>query len=184
MADDELTVRFPDEAPDAPPPWRTRLRGWAREIGITVGALVLLMGALSWLRSPDLPAQAPDFTLASLDGPSVQLSELRGKTVVLNFWATWCGPCRMELPGLVSFTAEHPDVPVLFIAVDGEPPALREFAAAHDMPLAQVLRIDRATSAAYGVHTLPTTVVVEPDGSVGSIYSGMLLPGMLWWMTR
>src|SRR5689334_10242414 len=69
------------------------------------GALVIGIAALGWaLLDARQPTNdiAPDFTLTAYDGASYQLSDLRGKVVVLNFWATWCGPCKGEVPGLVA----------------------------------------------------------------------------------
>jgi thiol-disulfide isomerase/thioredoxin len=177
-------VRAPDEAPSEPPaPLARRAGRLVRELGITVLALVVLWVGFGWLRAPDLPQAAPDFELVDLDGGRHTLAELRGKTVVLNFWATWCGPCRMEVPGLSAFARAHPDIPVLGIAVDGEPEALRK--AAKELGIDYlVLRADAATRAAYGVSTLPTTVIVGPDGTVRSAHAGLMLQPHLWWLTR
>lgn len=171
----------PEEAPLSP---ARRALGWVREIALTLAFGAALLVGVGWLRSPDLPASAPDFSLATLDGSRVALSGLRGQTVVLNFWATWCGPCRIELPTLVDFAADHPDIPVLYVAVDGEPEALRRFASEHDMPLKDVLVADQATYRAYGVSTIPMTVVVGPEGEISGIHAGILLRPLLWWMTR
>lgn len=183
--DHGLAVRFDDE-PDAPTPdpWGAKLRRWGRDLVVSVGGAGLLFAAIGWLRAPDLPAEAPAFTLPSLTGEQVSLASLRGQTVVLNFWATWCGPCQLEMPELVGFADRNPDVPVLFVAVDGEVDALRAFADSHGLPAARVLRADAAVKRAYGVSTLPTTVVVEPDGAVRAAHAGIVLLPQLWWWTR
>ena len=184
MSDDELIVRDPNEAPEAPSSRPKRLGRLARDLGLVGVTGVALLVGVGWLRAPSLPAAAPALSLPALEGPEVSLADLRGQTVVVNFWATWCGPCRMEIPTLVSFAEEHPDIPVLFVAMDGEPDALRTWAAARDMPLARVLRIDAATRAAWGVGTLPTTVVVDAAGQVAHAHSGLVFGPQLWWMTR
>ncbi|MDP2310078.1 MAG: TlpA disulfide reductase family protein [Pseudomonadota bacterium] len=182
--DDELRVRSPDEPPSEPPsPLSRRAGRLVRELAITLGALLLLWVGFGWLRAPDLPRMAPDFDLADLDGGRHTLADLRGQTVVLNFWATWCGPCRMEVPGLSAFARAHPDIPVLGIAVDGEAGALRKAAAELGLDYL-VLRADVATRTAYGVSTLPTTVIVRPDGTVRSAHTGLMLQPHLWWLTR
>ena len=155
-----------------------------RELALTlVFALVVLVG-VGWLRSPSLPQQAPDVDLSALDGTRLALAEHAASKVVLNFWATWCGPCRVELPTLVAFSQEHPEIPVWFLAVDGEPEGLRAFATEHGMPLSQVARISRRISEAYDPATIPMTVVVEPGGAIGHVHSGVLIRPLLWWMTR
>ena len=165
-------------------PVRARLWRWARSGLLYVAGFLLLFAAVGWLRAPSLPTQAPDFTLGTLTGETRTLSALRGQTVVVNFWATWCGPCRVEMPTLQAFAEANPDTPVLYVAVDGTPEALTAFAEDQGLPLDAVLVADRTTRAAYGVSTLPTTVVVGPDGAVRAAHAGIVLPPQLWWWTR
>ena len=148
---------------------------------LTLAAVVMWVAAL--VRSPDLPDTAPEFTLANLEGEAVSLSDFRGQTVVLNFWATWCMPCRIEAPALSRFARSHPDVPVLGIAADGTVAELRD--AVDDLGIDYlVLRGDREVLAAYDVGTYPTTVVVRPDGTIRRAYSGMLLDPHFWFIAR
>jgi thiol-disulfide isomerase/thioredoxin len=136
-----------------------------------------------WVRAPSLPTEAPAFTLADLHGQRVSLADFRGHTVVLNFWATWCGPCRMEIPTLSAFAAAHPDIPILGIAVDGTAAQLEKAAASFGITY-PVLVADKATLSAYGIGTLPTSVIVGPDGKVRSAHTGLMLRPHLWWLTR
>ncbi len=181
---DELVVRSADEAPAAPLTLRARLWGWARDLLVlVVGGAAVWFGA-GWLRAPSLPDAAPALAGTALDGTELDLAELRGKTVVLNFWATWCPPCRAEMPMLVDWAAEHPDTPVIFVAMDGSVEPVRSYVQQQGLPAGRVLHADRAVRGAWDVSTLPTTVVVGPDGQVRSAHSGLLLEPQLWWMTR
>jgi thiol-disulfide isomerase/thioredoxin len=152
-------------------------------IALFVLLFAVLQGGLGWLRAPSLPRQAPPFALPDLEGQTVALSDFAGQTVVLNFWATWCGPCRVEIPSFTRFAEKHPEIPVLGVAVDGSVEELRR--ARDELAMGYpILVADRATLHAYGVKSLPTTVVVRGDGSVRSAYAGMLFQPQLWWMTR
>lgn len=154
-------------------PWGPRLWRGVRDWGGTLLIGLALMQLVGWLRAPDLPEQAPDFALTGLNGEVVRLSELRGQTVVLNFWATWCGPCRAEIPSFTRFAAAHPEVPVFGIATEGGAAELTGAKARLGIGY-PVLMADQATLKAYKINTLPTTVVVGPDGRVKSAHAGIL----------
>src|SRR3989304_10161988 len=83
------------------------------------------------LRVPSLGEQVPSFTLRKDDGKVLALGDLRGKIVVLNFWATWCGPCIEEMPSLNRFTEKYAGkgVDVVAVSLDEDPDAYREFLA-------------------------------------------------------
>lgn len=157
--------------------WLRQIAGWIA----TFVAMVVVVQGVGWLRAPALPDEAPDFTLADLDGAPVSLSDFRGHTVVVNFWATWCGPCRMEIPSFSAFSDANPDVVVLGVAADGPAGKLRK--ASKDLGITYtVLQGDAATLAAYGVNTFPTTVIVGPDGAVQAAHTGILLRPQLAWL--
>ena len=132
------------------------------------------------MRAPNLPDRAPPFELVGLDGASVRLADFRGRTVVLNFWATWCGPCRLEAPTFAAFARAHPEITVLGVVADG--PAAKVRAAARELGITYpVVLGDAATFGAYGVTTYPTTVVVGPDGEVRSAHTGLMVRPQLAW---
>lgn len=168
-----------DGAPAGPRTWRRRLKEWGWTLFLAV-AVFQLVGAL---RAPSLPDEAPLFALQDLKGETVALEDFRGSTVVVNFWATWCGPCRVELPGFAEFARNNPDVVVLGLATDTDRAKLRKTVKDLDVDY-PVLLADPATVDAYGVESLPTTVIVAPDGSVRMVHAGMLFRPQLWLMTR
>ena len=152
---------------------------WLLALSLTAAAFWML----SWWRTPSLPDAAPEWTLSSLDGETISLSDYEGQTVVLNFWATWCGPCRTEIPEFRQFVSEHPDIPVLGIAVDGSVNKLRQFAKQNRINY-PVLKGDRAIQEDYNVSSLPMTVVVGPDGQIEDVHIGVMLASQLEWATN
>jgi thiol-disulfide isomerase/thioredoxin len=161
--------------------WRTAAR-WARDL--LVLAVVALVGgrAIGWLRAPSLPESAPPFELRDVAGQAVSLSDFEGQTVVLNFWATWCGPCRLETPAFDRFARAHPDVVVLGIAADGPAGKVRKVAEELGATY-PILMGDPATLAAYDVGLYPTTVVVGPDGTIRTAHAGLMFRAQLAWAT-
>jgi thiol-disulfide isomerase/thioredoxin len=107
----------------------------------------------------------PPLVLRDLDGKEHRLPDYRGKVVVLNFWATWCDPCREEMPSMQRLQDKLAGRPFAVLAVDfGEgPPRIREFL--KKVPVRFPLLLDRDTSAAtaWKVRVLPTTLVIGPD---------------------
>jgi thiol-disulfide isomerase/thioredoxin len=153
------------------------------KLALLLIVLAVVMQLWASLRAPDLPARAPAFELTDLGGRTVRLSDFRGRTVLLNFWASWCTPCRLEVPALSRFARANPEVVVLGIAGDDDPEAVRR--AVVDLePAYTVLFADAETLRSYDVDTFPTTVVVGPDGEVRRAYTGMLLDPHFMWAVR
>jgi thiol-disulfide isomerase/thioredoxin len=116
---------------------------------------------------------APNFELTGLDGASYRLSSFRGRVVFINFWATWCEPCKKELPAMQQFAGENDRAAVLAINVD-EPvdtvqTFLTEFGATE---LTVLLDPDLTAYDAYGVNRLPITFVVDPGGVIRYAHVG------------
>ncbi len=132
--------------------------------------------------SGGLPAPgkaAPDFTLKSLTGETVSLADYRGRPVALNFWASWCGPCQMEMP-VFEWLSRDPDWQVediVILAVNqGEPPSLvSQFVAAFGITFPVLLDADYAVSIAYNVRLLPTTYFIDKDGIIKEIKIGAII---------
>jgi peroxiredoxin len=116
---------------------------------------------------------APQFSAPALDGHGrVDLASLRGHPAVLNFWASWCGPCTRETPELVSFARSHPNVRVLGLAVTDKPSASRAFARKYHV--GYPLGIDRSGDVGnrYGIPGLPSTFILDRDGRIVSTWYG------------
>jgi len=117
---------------------------------------------------------APDFTLVDTQGREVRLAELRGKSVIVNFWGSWCPPCLQELPALSRFARSHPEVVLLGIAVDsGEGEVLAAEKKRLDIPF-PVLAADNKVQQSYGVRVLPTTFLVDDQGIVRRHHVGIV----------
>jgi cytochrome c biogenesis protein CcmG/thiol:disulfide interchange protein DsbE len=119
---------------------------------------------------------APDFTLEALTGGAVSLAELRGRPVLIDFWATWCAPCVRQIPVLNAFTEKYGErIPVLGISVDVDADAVGPFAAEHGV-LYRILLGDEGLARDYGALGFPTLYVVRPDGTVHSSHVGVASP--------
>jgi thiol-disulfide isomerase/thioredoxin len=152
-----------------------------------------LMLALAGCQMPDLraatqpaagaiaPAElAPDFTLATLDDATVQLSTLRGRWVLINFWATWCAPCREEMPYLDSLATRHADrLTVLAVNMRESKDAVAAFVNELDLHLSVLLAPGDAILLAYNVRGLPISFLIDPDGAVVQRIVGPVTPGRI-----
>jgi peroxiredoxin len=113
---------------------------------------------------------APDFRLPTLDGRTISLSDYRGKRVVLSFWASWCGPCRLELPVLRSFFNKtyqrDGDFEILAISVDESREAAEVAAAQAKLPFPVLLDSDKKIADAFGVQAIPALFIIGKTGYV------------------
>ncbi len=122
---------------------------------------------------------APNFAFALSEGQGTTLAALQGRTVVINFWATWCAPCRREMPEFVALSQEDPEVVVLAVNVEEPLEVVRPFAQEFGLPFPVVLDPSGMVRRAYGVRGLPVTVFVGSDGRVGARWNGMLSGSVL-----
>lgn len=110
---------------------------------------------------------APDFTLTDANGQPVKLSEFRGKVVLLNFWATWCGPCQIEIPWFIEFEQQFKSkgFEVVGVSMDDDGwKAIKPYIAAHKLNY-RILLGDETVSQLYGgLDALPTTFMIDRDG--------------------
>ncbi len=123
----------------------------------------------------ETPEPARDFTLATLDGGSVTLSDLRGEWVLVNFWATWCAPCVAEMEYL-ELIHQTRAINVLGINYNEAPKDIKQFADQHGVTFPILLEPDDILKMVYEARALPRTVVVAPDGTIINRTLGQLRP--------
>jgi thiol-disulfide isomerase/thioredoxin len=141
---------------------------------LTTGGVLLLGGIATFMMSP--PAVTlPPLSLSALDGRSVTLADFAGKPTVVNLWATWCPPCRREMPALQQAQAAHPDVNFVFVNQGEEAATIVAFLDRQGLALRNVL-VDpqSSTGAALGHSALPTTLFFDAHGRLASTRIGEL----------
>ncbi len=116
--------------------------------------------------------KAPSFSLKALDGTKVALKDIKGNPIILTFWATWCTPCKEELPTLARFAAEKKDpLIILTMAIDGENKnKVRRFVEENKINLPVLLDEKEQIARTYGVRMVPTTFLINREGmKIGAI---------------
>ncbi|RME82433.1 MAG: thiol-disulfide oxidoreductase [Caldilineae bacterium] len=124
---------------------------------------------------------APDFTLPTLDGQSLRLSDLRGQAVVLNFWASWCGPCRAEMPELEQAFRDRAGGGLVVLGVNqGEQPAIAaDFVQRFGLTFPIVLDQELQVSRLYRTNSLPTTFFIDRNGVIKDQVIGQMNTALL-----
>jgi thiol-disulfide isomerase/thioredoxin len=158
-------------------------------IGVGVGVVALVIGnAMGWISfdlssalnfepkafmETDVPA--PEFELLSTDGELVSLSRLTGKVVVVNFWATWCGPCVQEIPMFQEYFDKYsPDLVVLGVNEQEDPELVREFEGQLDISYPILLDRNADLAPVYQLIALPVTVFIDQEGILRFHHIGIM----------
>jgi len=141
---------------------------------IVLVALAACAGTAAAVQASPAAASAPDFTLRSADGPNVRLQEQRGRVVMVNFWATWCGPCRQEMPHLNRLYGKYRDAgfTLLGVNIDDDQAKAVGLASRLGLKFPVLLDSDKKVSRLYDLSTMPSTVLIDRDGRVRYLHLG------------
>ena len=141
-----------------------------------LAAAILTLALPAWAAAADV--QAPAFTLQSVDGKTVSLAQFKGDVVMINFWASWCGPCRQEMPLLDSIYKQYKDMGFVLLGVNVEPNPRNADAWLKKTPVSYPVLLDPKSevSQLYQVQAMPTTVIIDRQGIVRYVHNGYL-PG-------
>lgn len=122
----------------------------------------------------------PDAEFTTFAGEKVRLHELRGRPVVLNFWATWCGPCKVEIPMLqAAYDATDRTGFHLLAVTDEGQSIVRDFIAAENMSFPVLFDVGGRAGSRYGIQAIPTTIFIDADGVVAARHTGVLTAEMI-----
>jgi len=145
---------------------KARMTGWR---AAAVGALIASAAFAGSTRTP-----APDFTLASRSGGKVELTQLRGQVVMINFWASWCGPCRQEMPLLDKMYRKYKPAGFTLVGVNVEtdPKDADGYLKATPVSFPILLDTENKVSQLYNVSAMPSTVLVDRKGVVRYVHHG------------
>lgn len=153
----------------------------SRWVPLAVNALVwavFFAGGTAWARDPvframevahaDPASAAPEFSLATPDGKTIRLAHLRGQVVFLNFWATWCPPCRVEMPSMEQLHREFKDQGLAVLAVDirESPTQVARFMKEFRLSFPALLDTDGEVASRYRVQGIPATALIDHSGRI------------------
>ncbi len=162
------------------------MRNWARR-ALSGTALIIVLFATGCSRSTEevhaavKPGNerkaAPDFTLKDANGKSVKLSDYKGKVVLLNFWATWCGPCKIEIPWFIEFEQTYKDrgFSVLGVSLDDDGwEAVKPYLENRKVNYRVLLGNDDVGNQYGGIESLPTTFLIDREGRIATSHIGLV----------
>ena len=139
-----------------------------------IAGLLACLVALPLGATVDTNSPAPDFTLSAQSGKPVALAQFKGQVVMLNFWASWCGPCRQEMPLLDSIYKKYSKLGFTLIGINVEPDsnAANDWLKQTPVTFPILYDTDSKVSKLYGVSGMPSTVILDRKGTVRMIHRG------------
>ena len=138
----------------------------------TVVIALVLLASCNSNRPPKIGEKAPEFALTDSE-KTVSLEQLRGKPVLLNFWATWCPPCIQEMPSLVQLQKQMGSrVTILAVSEDADDAAYKQFVRDHNIDLLTVRDAKNSANSLYGTFKFPETYVIDKDGVIRRKFIG------------
>jgi peroxiredoxin len=138
-------------------------------------ALMLSLGAVALAPAAVPQSAAPDFTLRTMDGKNLRLQEQRGRVVMINFWATWCAPCRQEMPHLSKLYDKYRGSGFELLAVNVDEEQAKAIGLAQQLKLKFPVLFDgerKQVSGLYDLKAMPSTVIIDRDGRVRHVHRG------------
>ena len=141
----------------------------------SAAVIIFVVAGLFTIGTSTVEAQeAPDFTLVDTEGKEVSLSDYKGKVIILNFWATWCGPCKMEIPSFIELQDKYEeDLVILGVSMDqGGPRAVVPFVKKNGINYPIVYGNGQVVQAYGGIRGIPTTFVIDRDFNIQKKYVG------------
>lgn len=147
---------------------------WLKRVFSVLLAIMALLAALP-LRAEPTGKAAPAWQLSDVNGKPLKLADFKGKVVVLDFWATWCPPCRAEIPGLVALQKKYADqgLSVIGVSVDeGGPRVVKPFMERFAINYPVVMGNERVLADYGGISAIPTTFIIDREGKVVAAHQG------------
>lgn len=137
-------------------------------------SLVISLFATTSLNASEMTGESPDFTLASRDGANIKLSELRGEVVMLNWWASWCGPCRQEMPLLEDLQNKYRDYGFTLLGINVDEDTEQAERLLEQIPVTFSILFDpeSSTSELYGIDAMPSTILIDRSGNMRFLHRG------------
>ena len=141
---------------------------------IILASGILATGCAAPAEAPEIGKVAPSFQLTDIDGQSISLSDFRGEPVLLNFWATWCGPCRMEMPYIQEVYDERSELGLVILAINiGESlTTVEEFMQDYNLSFPVLLDMEGKVAEQYNIRGIPATYFIDSDGIIRDMQIG------------